>query len=178
MKIPAEVNRRIEQKLSARQSFFTLVDNIRKVQRKIHEDRQSTPKMRIWLSSHLERLDGILDRAAEVMLSQGIIVASEPFHYAEAPSRFDYDLKKQDWDTVPPLMVFTAHVLFMRRWQLVIRMCEGHRQKCYHNLFEFQEAVDRILAKGWLWDQAQATREYLRIWREHEKSKQQHSQTN
>lgn len=175
--IPAEVNRRIEQKLSARQSFFTLVDNIRKVQRKIHEQHQCTPKMRIWLSSHLERLDGILDRAAEVMLSQGIIVSSEPFHYADAPSRFDYDLKTQDWDMVPPLMVFTAHVLFMRKWQLVIKMCEGHRQKCYHNLFEFQDAVDRILAKGWLWDQAQATREYLRIWREHEKNKQ-HSQTN
>lgn len=175
--IPAEVNRRIEQKLSARQSFFTLVDNIRKVQRKIHEEHQCTPKMRIWLSSHLERLDGILDRAAEVMLSQGIIVSSGPFRYADAPSRFDYDLKTQDWDMVPPLMVFTAHVLFMRKWQLVIKMCEGHRQKCYHNLFEFQDAVDRILAKGWLWDQAQATREYLRIWREHEKNKQ-HSQTN
>lgn len=111
------------------------------------------------------------------MLSQGIIVRSEPFHYCDRPSRFDYALKDWDWNKVPPLMEFTAHVLFMRRWQIVIRMCEGHQQKCYHNLFEFQDAVDRFLAKGWLWDQTQATREYLRIWREHEK-KQQHSQTN
>lgn len=178
MRIPLEVSQRIEQKLSARQSFFTLVDNIRKVQRKIYEDHQCTPKVRNWLSSHLQRLDGILDRAVEVMLSQGIIVRSEPFHYADAPSRFDYDLKDWDWGNVPPLMEFTANVLFMRRWQLVIKMCEGHRQKCYHNLFVFQDAVDTILKKGWLWDQAQATREYLRLWREYSKNKQQHSQTN
>lgn len=173
--IPAEVNRRIEQKLAARQSFFALVDNIRKVQRKIHEDHRSTQKMREWLSSHLERLDGILDRSAEVMLSQGIIVRSEPFHYCDRPCRFDFDIAGE-WKDVPPLMVFTASVLIMRRWQLIYKMCEGHRTKCYNNLFASQDDVDIILRKGWLWDQTQATREYLRIYREHIKN--QHSQTN
>lgn len=177
MKIPAEVNRRIEQKLSARQSFFTLVDNIRKVQRKIYEEHRCNDKMRNWLSSHLDRLDGILDRATEVMLAQGIIVASEPFHYAPSPCRFDYTIAGKDWENVPKLMEFTAMVLLMRRWQILTRMCEGHRMKCYEHLYRWEKEVDIILAKGWLWDQTQATREYLRLWREHEKNKQ-HSQTN
>ena len=170
MSIPHELNQLIRRKLEARQSFFTLVSDIRRVQKLIYQDHRCTPNQRNWLVSHLDRLDGILDHSANFMLSEGIIVKSPPSQfnggtscpYYDRPCRFDFDLTDWDWSRVPPLMEFTLDVLFMRKWQILTKLCEGHRQHCYHNLFEFQTAVDNTLAKGWLWDQAQVVRYYLR----------------
>lgn len=161
------VNHRIEERLAARQSFFSLVETIRHQQVAIREKGRATRRELDNLAMLLDKLDTILDRAAAVMLSKHIIKSSPPskfnggddFPYCAIPPRFDY---VQDMD-IPPIMDFTFSVLMMRKWQQ-IKHYATNKSKCYTNCFYFQDQVDAHIKRGWLIDQTEAVKEYLKLY--------------
>lgn len=165
--MPDDIRQRIEKRLAARQAFFSLVEDIRTRQTKIKETLKATKREWNELNALLERCDNILDKAAGVMLNQGIINPSPPskfnggddFPYCAVPPRFDYEQSS----AIHPLMEFSFKVMMMRKWQQIKRNSKN-KQKCYENCFYWQDEVDKVLKKGWLWDQTQATKIMFKLY--------------
>lgn len=158
-----DIRQRIEKRLASRQAFFSLVEDIRTRQKKIAETWKATKAEWDELNALLERCDNILLNAAGVMLNQGIIKPSAPsrynggvdFSYCSIPPLFDYEQAS----SIPPLMDFSFTVMMMRKWQMTkANAHKEHKMKCYSNCFYWQDKVDKIIKKGWLWDQTQATK--------------------
>lgn len=162
-----DIRQRIEKRLAARQAFFSLVEDIRTRQTEIKETLKATKREWDELNDLLERCDNILENAAGVMLNQGIIRPSPPskfnggddFPYCSIPPRFDFEQAAD----IPPLMDFSFKVLMMRKWQQIKRITKN-KQKCYSNCFYWQDEVDKVLKKGWLWDQAKATKIMFKLY--------------
>lgn len=164
-----DIRQRIEKRLASRQAFFSLVEDIRARQKKIAETWKATNAEWDELNALLTELDDILANAAGVMLNQGIIKPSAPSRfnggvdspYCSIPPLFDYE---QVTD-IPPLMLFSFTVMMMRKWQQTkANTPKGHKMKCYSNCFYWQGEVDRIIKKGWLWDQTQATKIMFKLY--------------
>lgn len=167
-----DIRKRIEKRLASRQAFFSLVEDIRMRQKKIAETWKATKVEWEELNALLARLDNILSNAAGVMLNQGIIEPSAPsrfnggvdFPYCSIPPLFDYEQAS----SIPPLMDFSFTVMMMRKWQQTkANATKEHKMKCYSNCFYWQDEVDKIIKKGWLWDQANATKIMFKLYYHH-----------